>query len=449
MRRSLRRRAILAGLVWAALAFAGSGLVLNRIMDSIIVNRFDGLLAETFFKLGAAVSNAGDSVAAIALHMSDPAYNRPYSGRYWQAIAPDGTIHSSRSLFDALLEARPEEIDHKGYWTGQGPGERLRGIMRVVVIEDSGPWRLTVANSVGELQGERQRIRTSITLAFGILGALGVLAAALLTSFSLQPLNQLRADVVNRWNSGKRLVPEDYPDEVSPLVADLNEVLDRNTGIIDRARRRAADMAHALNTPVAILKNELLSLGQNGADTTRASEALERIEAQLSRSLARIRAVNAAEGSGISVPLDQSFARLGRAFATLTRGSGKSIDLACPPGIDVFMDREELEEALGNILDNALKWCRSRVEAQAAAGERMIEITVEDDGPGIPDADRREALRAGGRLDHASPGTGLGLAIVSDYAQAYAGDLELGRSDRLGGLMVRLCLPGRVRPDVN
>jgi signal transduction histidine kinase len=442
---SLRRRAILGGLVWAALAFVGAGITLYQVMDGVVVRRFDQNLGESLLQLTASLSSANGDTALISTYMADPAYARPYSGHYWQAEGQNGAILSSRSLFDVLLDADPAELGEKISWQNEGPDGIVRGLSTRITLENGDEWLLSVANSLADLQSERNRIRDSLALAFGILGVLGVIAAALLTSISLQPLDRLRADVTNRWNSGKRLLPADYPEEVAPLVADLNDVLDRNTEILDRARRRAADMAHALNTPVAIMRNELGTLKQNGVDVERSQEALERIESQIARSLARIRAANSSESTGNSVPVAASLDRLRRAFRQLIEDDSKVLDVVCDERIEVFMDRQDLEEALGNMLDNALKWCRSKVMVRATALGNAITIFIDDDGPGIPEIDRREALRAGGRLDHAKPGTGLGLAIVSDLAQAYGGALELTLSAELNGLCAALSLPGRYR----
>jgi signal transduction histidine kinase len=442
---SLRRRAILGGLVWAALAFVGAGITLYQVMDGVVVRRFDQNLGESLLQLTASLSSANGDTALISTYMADPAYARPYSGHYWQAEGQNGAILSSRSLFDVLLDADPAELGEKISWQNEGPDGIVRGLSTRITLENGDEWLLSVANSLADLQSERNRIRDSLALAFGILGVLGVIAAALLTSISLQPLDRLRADVTNRWNSGKRLLPADYPEEVAPLVADLNDVLDRNTEILDRARRRAADMAHALNTPVAIMRNELGTLKQNGVDVERSQEALERIESQIARSLARIRAANSSESTGNSVPVAASLDRLRRAFRQLIEDDSKVLEVVCDERIEVFMDRQDLEEALGNMLDNALKWCRSKVMVRATALGNAITIFIDDDGPGIPEIDRREALRAGGRLDHAKPGTGLGLAIVSDLAQAYGGALELTLSAELNGLCAALSLPGRYR----
>ncbi len=447
MSHSLRRRAVLGGLVWATLAFAGGGYTLYRVMDSVVINRFDQNLAEIMLQLAAGLANSADDRSQISVYLPDPAYGRPYSGRYWQVQAADGEVWSSRSLFDFLLDAKPVDTGQFEFWELEGPNGKVRGLTRQVVLDTGQTWQLAVANSLSELAAERKRIRDSLTIAFGVLGALGVVAAAFLTSFSLQPLNKLRQDVTNRWNSGKRLLPSDYPEEVAPLVTDLNDLLDRNTAILERARRRAADMAHALNTPVAIMRNELGAMQADGVNAERAQEALERIESQIARSLSRVRSANSGEIAGNSVPVSASLERLGRAFRRLTEDSGKVLDVECDARFEIFIDREDLEEALGNIIDNGFKWCRTKVRVRASALENLVAITIEDDGPGVPEVSHREALRAGGRLDHATPGTGLGLAIVTDLAQAYGGTLELGASADLKGLSAVFTIPGRIRGD--
>lgn len=445
MKRSLRRRAIIGGLIWAAFAFAGAGVTLYRVMDSIVIRRLDEQLAEALLQVASVMSNGRGSSDEVAAGLPAAAFNRPYSGEYWQAEGPQGETFSSRSLFDSLLNSELAEEPGVQYWNGAGPYGEVRGLTRTIVFDETESWRVTVAKGLTTLNVERQRIRTSLALTFGALGAFGVLATVILSSLLLQPLNKLRHDVTNRWNSGKRLNPDDYPSEVAPLVTDLNDVLDRNAGILERGRRRAADLAHALNTPAAIMRNELESLEKSGADTIRVEDALNRIESQITRSLARARAENSAGASRVAVAVSESLERLSRAFQRLNEGTGRSLTIRCDHALEVFMDREDLEEALGNIIDNAFKWCKSAVRIECSHSDRMIGIVIEDDGPGIPEDSRREALRAGGRLDHAAPGTGLGLAIVSDLALAYGGSLELGESSDLHGLAVALSLPGRVK----
>ena len=227
------------------------------------------------------------------------------------------------------------------------------------------------------------------------------------------------------------------------MVADINGLLHRNREIVSRSRRQAADLAHALKTPSAILRNELTVLAEGSHDMTKALDALDRVDAQLGRSLARLRTANSGEATQTKTDLSHSIDRFTRMFDMMARREGKELTVTRDPGMTVWMDTQDIEEVLGNLLDNALKWCRSKMTLSARKRTGGIEIVIEDDGPGIPEADRAEAMRSGTRLDSSKPGTGLGLAIASDLLQAYGATIGLEDSAKLGGLTVRVTLPQR------
>ncbi len=443
---SLRRRAVIGGLALAATVLAVGGGFLYLYLGQVATERFDAALRDRLTEIAVVLSAVADQPEALGDVLSDPAYIRPYSGRYWQAEGPGGLVLTSRSLFDATLTPPSEAAKAEPglVWEGQGPQEPVRALTQALTLESGTVWLVTVAESQIGALAERTRVRNSLVVAFGVFGALAVLGAAAQISLALRPLLRLRDDVAGRWESGERLSPEAYPNEVSPLVTELNDLLDRNTTIIEKARRQAADLAHALNTPSAILRNELDAMAEEGVDTTRSAEALDRIDAQISRSLARIRAANlGASASRDAVPVADSVRRLGRVFQHQLDDRGLTLSSDGVVPCEAFMDRQDLEETLGNLIDNALKWCRRQVAISAAGSGEGISVTVADDGPGIAPEQQREALRAGGRLDTATPGTGLGLAIARDLVEAYGGSLALETATDLGGLAVVVRLPGR------
>lgn len=257
------------------------------------------------------------------------------------------------------------------------------------------------------------------------------------TAAVMRPLQRLRDDVAKRWNQNDRLNTSDYPSEVIPLVNDINKLIARNQDIVVRARRQAADLAHSVKTPSSILRNELVELANRGHDVSRAQEALNRIDAQVGRSLARMRTdsvVSVSSQTDLTASIDL-FARL---FTTMANRDGKSLEVDAERSITIRMDKGDLDEILGNLLDNALKWCRHTIRLTALATEKHVHIRIEDDGPGIPEAERQAVLDSGRRLDISKPGPGLGLTIVSDLISAYAGELHLDKSAALGGLSVSL-----------
>lgn len=441
--RSLRTRALLGGSIWAALIVLVGGFALFSFFNSVTYKRFDDGLVNQHLQLIVALGSSGGDPELIADFLPNPAYDRPYSGAYWQAAGPDDIYLTSRSLFDAFLPDPDEPDTARRFWQGEGPVETVRGIHQLVELDDGSEWVVTVAQSLDGLVAEQQRIRQSLFSTLGLIGVLGVGAAVLLATVIMVPLQNLRRDVSHRWDSGAALKPEDYPEEVAPLVVDINTLLNRNRDIVDRARRQAADMAHALKTPSAILRNELEILGMEGAQTAQAQEALARIDAQLMRSLARIRAANTGAGLASMLSLNASVDRLARMFRKLHEREGGELTLDMADEIRVPMDAQDLEEVIGNLVENAFKYGHGKVHVAARLKGETAILTIEDDGPGISEDEREEAMRAGGRLDSGLPGTGLGLAIAADLLAAYGGLMSLGESKRLGGLLIKCELPTR------
>ncbi|SPH24233.1 Virulence sensor histidine kinase PhoQ [Defluviimonas aquaemixtae] len=438
---SLRQRAILGGLIWAGIAIAIGGVALFYFFDTLTQRRFDEALLDRYIQVVSALGNSGGEPELVESFLNDPAYQRPYSGRYWQITGADDTAVASRSLFDSLLPDHSDASAEVQFWTGTGPQSLVRGAYGLVSLEDGADWVVNVAESLSALELERQRIRQSLLTTFALIGALGVAGTILQTSAILRPLNKLREDVAHRWDRDEFLEPRDYPEEVAPLVTDINTLLERNREIVERGRRQAADLAHALKTPSAILRNELNALAECNVDVNNARSALDRVDAQLQRSLARTRAANSGASAQRQTELRTSVERLARLFRSMHDRAAKTLRFEFAPDLRVPMDMQDIEEILGNILENAFHWAKATVQLTAGRTEQEVWIRIEDDGPGIPEVDRREALRSGGRLDTSAPGTGIGLAIVADLAQAYGGAIALDASDTLGGLSVLISIP--------
>jgi signal transduction histidine kinase len=439
---SLRRRAVLGGSAWALLIVAIGAIVLYSYLNALTENRFDRALADRHLQIVIALSNSGGDPETMYELINDPAYERPYSGRYWQATGPDGQVIASRSLFDTLLEEPSEGPADVEFWVGAGPDGSVRGVRRSITLESGETWIVDTAESLNSLRQEQRDIRKNLLLIFALVGLLGIAGAMLQTLVVVRPLEKLRQDVAHRWDMETSIDPANYPSEVSPLVSDINTLLDRNREIVARGRRQAADMAHALKTPSAILRNELEALARQNVDVAQALDAMTRIDGQLKRSLARIRAANSHGSAQLQTDVSHSIERLASLFQRMPEFNAKQLDLRIPPELSVPVDRQDIEEILGNLLENAFRWSKSRLLVTGSKDDDLVIIRVEDDGPGIPEADRREALRSGGRLDSSVPGSGLGLAIAGDLLQAYGGNLQLLTSPELGGLCVEITISG-------
>ncbi|MFV2052371.1 ATP-binding protein [Aliiroseovarius sp. YM-037] len=441
MSRSLRQRAIMGGAAWAILIVVIGTAALLYLLERQADRRFDNALLSRHLQVVVAVANSDGHPDQLAALLTDPAYARPYSGRYWQVSGGDQGAVASRSLFDTLLDVPDDPPSTQTIWTGEGPNGAIRGVHQLVRLDDGRERVVTVADSLTALTAERRRIRQSLLATFGLVGVLGIAGAILLTSAALRPLRKLREDVTHRWDSPEKLNPDSYPAEVAPLVTDIDTLLERNREIIDRSRRQAADLAHALKTPSAILRNEIESACGRGFETPAAIDALNRIDAQINRSLARIRAGNHDPVRGQHTAVRTSVDRLLRLFKSVPASAHIDFRVEVADSAMVAMDQHDLEEVLGNLLENATKWAKGRVSITATTSGDSTDIVIEDDGPGIPDDARREALRTGGRLDTSKPGSGLGLAIATDLLDAYGGSVSLSTSERLGGLKVQVSPP--------
>jgi len=437
--RSLKRRALAGAVVWTLVVFVFGVAAFLALFDRITNSRFDEVLKERLIQATVAVSSRPPSEESISGFMVDPVYRRPYSGRYWQVEqAETGEVLVSQSLFDATLSVPILREESAQYWQGPGPEGEVRALSQVVVLEDGSTWTVTVAESVGALREQRRMAANASVAIFLLLGVLAVGAAAMLTSAILTPLERLSAEIEKRWTTGTKLDPEAYPEEIVPLVEDVNTLVERNKDIVGRARRQAADLAHALKTPSAALRNELEAAAGSEADLTGALEALDRIDAQVKRTLIRMRAEYASNDVNSDTSVAGALRRLERLFRSSAGRDGVALDWTAPEDLNVPLNPQDFEEALGNLMDNAYKWAASRILVTARAeGDRAV-IEVHDDGPGVALEELDAILQPAYRIDTSKSGSGLGLAITNDLVSAYGGVLEMGSSDVLGGLMVRM-----------
>ena len=437
--RSLQRRVIVGGVIWAVVATVIGAVALSAIFTQVADRRFNQILLEKHTQVLVAFATAG-APNDVENFLLNPAYDRVYSGEYWQITNATGDRTTSPSLFDAQLAEKDEAV----FWESQGPNGIVRGYSERIELDDNTVWLVSVASSLSGLVAERAEMRRNVVLAFGLVGALGIAGAALLTTVLVAPLRQLREDVTHRWDAGNSLDPMAYPTEVAPLVTDINDLIARNGLIVERGRRQAADLAHALKTPSAALRNELSGLSRTVNGTAPLFEALDRIDAQITRSLARMRAATAAQSIHAQTDVANSIARMERLFQSMPAANDK-VFVVTSIEATVGVDAQDLEEMLGNLLENAFKWCRKEVHLTVSRAEQTIEVSIEDDGPGIEAKQRKKVLDEGARLDTSMPGTGLGLSIVNDLAHAYGGDFDLAASEALGGLRCTLRLSERPR----
>jgi signal transduction histidine kinase len=258
----------------------------------------------------------------------------------------------------------------------------------------------------------------------------------------LSAIQQLRSRLGAVHKGRERTVEGLYPAEVQPLVDDLNALLDHREQAVRRAIAKAGDLAHGLKTPLAVLTQEAERVKDSGQGELAASisQQVERMRRQIEYHLAHARASASGSAPGARCSIEESAQGLARTLRRLHAGRGVAIDVDVAPDLYVRCQREDLDEMLGNLLDNACKWGRSRVTLTASVNDAAAVIVVDDDGSGLEASKRRAVLQRGVRADEAAPGSGLGLAIVRELADLYGGSIALGDSQH-GGLRATLALP--------
>ncbi len=432
---SLRGRAVIGGILWAAVTISLGFAGLQSFIDQGAEERFDELLLARLSQVVAAVENVADTPEAIAGAVGDPMYRRPMSGLYWQVENEAGQLFRSQSLGDHILPRPAMAAD--GITTERllGPlRDPLRGMSRRLVLDDGNIWHVQVAKSLRSLQRELAQLREIMLTAFTFVVVIGVVGALLQVTVALRPIEKLRRDVQQRWTSEGGMDHGKYPEEVAPLVYDIDTLLTRNREIVQQSRKQAADLGHAIKTPAAIMRNELDALARQGQPVDAAIAALDRLDAQLKRAFGRMRAQTGIAALPAVTEMDRSLGRMVGAFTDMAAQRGLTLTAHYPPGQRLRIDPTDLDEVLGNLLDNALKWADSTIRLTASPQADGVVITLEDDGPGIPADQIALAMGSGQRLDNAKPGTGLGLSIAADLLQAYGSALVLDRSVNLHGL---------------
>ena len=443
---SLRFRLLAGAAVWIALALAMAGVVLSGLFRDHVARRFDTELTNHLNQLAALVDVGADGAPMLRHPLSDPRFRLPLSGLYWQVDDGNTPRLRARSLWDETLALPPGADDGEVHRLRiQGPADRTLIVMeRTVTFPTAAkPFRIAVAADETEMQGVVAAFNRVLWLSLGVLALVLIAAAMVQVSVGLRPLVRLRAELAEVRAGRKKRFGAAAPTEVQPLLEDLNALLDHSEEVVGRARLQAGNLAHALKTNLAVLANEADGLAPENARSV--GPAIGRQVAEMRRHIdhhmARARAAAARGLPGVATPVADSAAALGRVMGKLHDDGRVSITVRVPREHVFAGERADLDEMLGNLMDNACKWAKARVEvtSRLEAGG-MLAVSVDDDGPGLP-ADRRDAVLAPGvRLDESTPGTGLGLAVVRDVARLYGGDVRLLDSP-LGGLRVDLVLP--------
>jgi signal transduction histidine kinase len=442
---SLFRRMIVVAALWIAALLLIGGFALDRVLSRTVVAGFDSQLVYILNGMIDASEIGPDGEVHFSRAPADQRFVQPYSGLYFQISGGNVEPFPSRSLWDRRLRSSDGHFDIKPHlydsdeFSAPGHKETLRIAERDVILPGSSVrWRFQVAESHDSIDKQIHDLRSILIWSFSALGVGLLVLAALQTFYGLWPLRRVRREVIAIRSGEKKRVGRDFPTEIRPLTEEINQLLEHSEDQAEEARRHAGNLAHALKTPLTVITNAATAHAPDLADTV-CREALV-MRRQVDHHLARARAIGRRAAAHSRTRVWDSLEAVQRAVDRLHEGV--TIDIAGDHDAQVRVERQDLDEMLGNLVENAAKYGGGRVFVTVEPKGPIVDVEIEDDGPGIPAERRGELFSRGARLDTTGkPGTGLGLAIVRDVAEIYGGSVHLEESDDLGGLLARLSLP--------
>jgi signal transduction histidine kinase len=425
---------------WITLLLIGGGIALDRVLINQVSSNFDQQMEYVLRAMIASAEIGPDGEVRLNRPLGDQRFMEPNSGLYYQISGQGQEDFPSRSLWQEPLKPSPKVGSAKAQFRNSVESEygALRIAERAIILPDSDTrWTFLVAQSTSRLEAQIKDLRTILITSFALLAIGLIILAALQTLYGLWPLRDVQRELAAMRSGQQRRIQEVLPDEVMPMVNELNALLDHNETQAEEARRHAGNLAHALKTPLTVIMNSATAKAPDLAETViREATTMRR---QVDHHLARARAVGRRGHSHSRAELWLSLESVERAVGRLYRHV--RLDMAGNKDLAVRVERQDLDEILGNLIENAAKYGGGSVFVTVADADDMVEILIEDDGMGIPEKDRQRIFDRGVRLDSGKPGTGLGMAIVRDVTEIYNGTIELDESEDLGGLLVRLRLP--------
>ncbi len=424
-----------------------TGLGLAALFTRHVERRIGQELDTHLRQLIGAVRFNAEGQLSLMREPADPRFARVLGGLYWQVEdRTGGQFLTSRSLWNETLALPADSSLQGGVEISHIAGPRASTLLvheRTIVIAVHGADRLIrigVAIDGTEIDPLRAGFTRDLVLALGILGTVLLIGFAIQIRAGLRPLHTVRNALGEIRSGAARRLATDVPEEVAPLVEEINALLAAQEQELGRARDRAADLAHGLRTPLTALAADVRRLrGRGEADIARdISEIVQNMGRHVDRELARARTRHG--GPAAATPLARAVDDLVRTLERTPDGERVRFENAVPADMKVPVDPQDLHEMLGNLMENAARHARSRVRISATTGRDAHRMSVEDDGPGLQNFEKSTAALRGIKLDTNGPGAGLGLAIVQDIASAYNAELRLGSAE-LGGLAAEIWIP--------
>ena len=449
---SLALRLFLWAAGWTIAIVLVTGIVLSSLYRDAVERAFDGRLQVYLRTLVADLANPETPDDKLSDAVSEPLFDLPLSGWYWQVTRTDTAkpeIRASRSLWDGGLPKLPAGDPatalsaRSGYVTGP-EDQRVRLVERNIDLGEEGTFLVAVAGDAAEIEDDVRSFNRALFLTFCALALVLLLTTALQVQFGLAPLKRISQQLAAIRSGQAERLEGDFPIEIAPLAREANALLDANREIVERARTHVGNLAHALKTPLSVVMNEAAAR----ADDPLAQKVREQADVmrdQITRHLERARMAARLTVVGTVTRVAPVVHAIARTMEKTNRDRDLRLRVDAPDDAQFRGEQQDLEEMVGNLVDNACKWSQSRVAIEVLKertndGQEVIRIIVDDDGPGLTPAEREQVARRGRRLDETKPGSGLGLSIVVELAALYGGTFTLGTAP-LGGLRAELVLP--------
>jgi len=453
--KSLALRLFLWATVWTVVILIFTGIALSTLYRHAVERSFDRRLDVYLRTLVADVASPEEGADKYPQSIGEPLFELPLSGWYWQVNRLDAKtpeVRASRSLWDSSLPRLPDENSpadaeyRQGY--AQGPEDQeLRLVEREIDLGTDGRYLIVVAGDASEIDDETHSFDRAIVITFTALTIALLLTTALQVRFGLAPLTRISQSLAAIRSGRAERLEGEFPVEIAPLARETNALIDSNREIVERARTHVGNLAHALKTPLSVLVNEAAARG-NDPLARKVLEQTDIMRDQVERQLERARLAARATIVGASIEVPPVVTALARTMEKLYRARDIAIDVDVAEHARFRGEQQDLEDMVGNLVDNGCKWAQSRVAIEVVADQSpadgakpRVRIIVDDDGPGLSPAEREQVAQRGERLDETKPGSGLGLSIVVELAGLYGGALTFGTAP-IGGLRAELALPG-------
>ncbi|MFM2590140.1 ATP-binding protein [Vibrio sp. TBV020] len=427
-RLSLKSRLVLAAIVWLTAMVIAAGVSVPNQVFNYMVDDTKSQLTIYMDEISASLEADEQGMLTLTSNLSDPRFNRPYSGLYWSAKT-DSDLLRSRSLWDQTIESK--KGIKKEFFGAKG--EKLIYLKTTLYYPDfDGPIEVLLGIDEQPIEDTVRDLMSQLWIILALL-YFGVLAVIMLqVQWSLHPLTKMHKELSQLRSGEKKQLEEEYPKEVAPVVSDLNALVFHYQELLERARHHAGNLSHALKTPLSVLKNEIRSFDEGTQQLLQ--PPVDQIQSQIDYHLGRARMAGSKNILSVRANPSERVDAISMAFDKVYGIREVTLINELDSEIEVAVDQTDLDEMVGNLLENAYKWSSSIIRVHSfEPDEGDIDIIIEDDGPGIPDDKIQQAVQRGVRLDETTPGTGLGLNIVSEMAHSYRGKLTLTRSS-MGGL---------------